>query len=285
MYILCSLLFMYGAYLFYSGSTYSVSAACSNAVAKDKVYNLSGRYDRFIQNIAIRLQPFIKVSEQKQRLYGKLLQAAKDKRKPTIFVASLVAKSGIWIVVGLLLLPRSVAATITCWAYGVYLSYAEVSAIKEGYQRYQTAVEMDLPKLCSVINSRLNSTTNVQAILTSFLPIASPSMQEEIMLTLSDMKTGNQVVALMRMETRLSSPKVSDVVRGLISVLNGDDQTLYFQAKQHQFNNDYLAARRKEIQQRPLKLTMPGMVAFFFFFLMVVYPLVIIITTSMNGIF
>ncbi len=42
------------------------------------------------------------------------------------------------------------------------------------------------------------------------------------------MKSGNYETALTRFETRIQSPMLSDVVRGLISVIRGGDDALVF---------------------------------------------------------
>ena len=46
-------------------------------------------------------------------------------------------------------------------------------------------------------------------------------MKRELDITTADMKSGNYETALTRLETRIGSPMLSDVVRGLISVIRG----------------------------------------------------------------
>ena len=50
----------------------------------------------------------------------------------------------------------------------------------------------------------------------------------ELDQTIADMKTGNYENALIRFETRIGRPMLWDVVRGLVGVLRGDDQRMYF---------------------------------------------------------
>lgn len=278
-------MFLGGLILVFIGSFSGPSSACINAVAKDKVYGILGRWERFLNALAEHIAPVIRLTAQQQKQYTKMLQAQGKRQSPEMFLAQQAALVLILFAVGLLLAFRSPVMPVLFGACGGIFFFNSVQKLKKQYAQYQTEVEMDLPKLCSVINSRLSSTKNVQSILTSFLPIASPAMREEIKLTLNDMKTGSQEIALLRMESRLGSPKVSDVVRGLISVLNGDNQEAYFQSKQGQFNNDYLTVRRKEIAQRPMKLMIPETMAFLFFFIMILYPIGASIMSSMLGAF
>ena len=102
-------------------------------------------------------------------------------------------------------------------------------------------------------------------------------MAAELSLTLEDMKTGSQEIALRRLDGRVNSPRVSDVVRGLISVLNGDDQRAFFQNKQQQFNNDYVTIKKKELKNRNSKLFTPKVLVFLFFFILLLYPILMTI--------
>ena len=71
---------------------------------------------------------------------------------------------------------------------------------------------------------------------------------------IADMKTGNYENALIRFETRIGSPMLSDVIRGLVGVLRGDDQRMYFKMicfdmRQIEQNN-----LKKEAAKRPKKI-------------------------------
>ena len=54
-------------------------------------------------------------------------------------------------------------------------------------------------------------------------------MKRELEITIADMASGNEENALTRMESRIGSTMLSDVVRGLISVKRGDNGIMYFQ--------------------------------------------------------
>lgn len=47
------------------------------------------------------------------------------------------------------------------------------------------------------------------------------------------MKSGSQETALTRFEARMGSSQLSDVVRGLIAVMRGDNGVVYFQMLSH----------------------------------------------------
>ena len=58
-------------------------------------------------------------------------------------------------------------------------------------------------------------------ILKSYQRNAGHAMKRELEITIADMASGNEENALTRMESRIGSTMLSDVVRGLISVKRG----------------------------------------------------------------
>ena len=70
----------------------------------------------------------------------------------------------------------------------------------------------------------------------------------------ADMRSSSYEAALTRFEARLNSPMLSDVVRGLIGVLRGDDSTVYFQMLAHDFKQLELQRLKGEAQKIPPKI-------------------------------
>ena len=225
--------------------------------------------------MAAQIEKVLHLSGHRSQELSRLLSVSGVRDSPAGFLAHLLAECCIYLLLGVLLAPISPALLFLCAAFALLKYLLSMDKLKEAYRRHTREIEYDLPKFCSVINSRISSTSSALVILQSYLPVASPAMAAEIARTIGDMKTGNPEQALRRMEQRINSPKVSDVLRGLISVQNGDDQAAYFVSKQQQLNNDYQMARKKDISSRPLKLTLPGLIAFLFFFLILLYPIAV----------
>ena len=72
--------------------------------------------------------------------------------------------------------------------------------------------------------------------------------------TIADMKTGNYENALIRFETRIGSPMLSDVIRGLIGVLRGDDQRMYFKMITFDMRQIEQNNLKKEAAKHPKKI-------------------------------
>ena len=90
-------------------------------------------------------------------------------------------------------------------------------------------MEKEIPRFALSIGQSLENDRDVLKILTSYRRIAGKEFGAELDQTIADMKTGNYEQALLHLEARVDSPLLSDVTRGLIGVLRGDDQRMYFQ--------------------------------------------------------
>ena len=76
------------------------------------------------------------------------------------------------------------------------------------------------------------------------------------------MKSGNEETALTRLESRIGSTMLSDVVRGLISVKRGDNGVVYFELLSHDF-------KLLELQRLKLiAMKQPGKVRKYSFFML-----------------
>mgnify|MGYP000851662806 FL=1 len=83
---------------------------------------------------------------------------------------------------------------------------------------------------------------------------AGEIFKREIEITLADMRTGNYENALTRWEARIQSSMLSDVVKGLIAVIRGDNSTIYFQMLAHDFKQLEIQELKKEAVKRPGKI-------------------------------
>lgn len=115
-------------------------------------------------------------------------------------------------------------------------------------------IEAELPKFASTISNSLHTTKDVIKILRSYRKVCGDELREELDITLADMKTGTDETALRKLEGRIGSPKLSELVRGLLSVLRGEDQTMYFAVKNEELRKEYIERQKREILMRPGKL-------------------------------
>ena len=89
-------------------------------------------------------------------------------------------------------------------------------------------VKTILPRLVANIEKTLVHSRDVLSILDTYKDSAGPELKRELDITVADMRSGNYEVALTRLESRVGSSMMSDITRGLIGVIRGDERSVYW---------------------------------------------------------
>lgn len=115
-------------------------------------------------------------------------------------------------------------------------------------------MEGELPRFVSTIEQELKNSRDVLSIVENYKKNAGKEFANELEILAADMRSSSYEAALTRFEARINSPMLSDVVRGLIGVLRGDDGAMYFQMLSHDFKQMELQHLKKEAQKIPPKI-------------------------------
>jgi hypothetical protein len=106
----------------------------------------------------------------------------------------------------------------------------------------------------ATIEQEPKNSRDVLSIIENFKKNAGTALAAELDIVTADMRSSSYEAALTRFEARLSSTMLSDVVRGLISVLRGDDSAVYFQMLAHDLKQIELQRLKTEAQKIPPKI-------------------------------
>jgi hypothetical protein len=99
------------------------------------------------------------------------------------------------------------------------------------------------------------------------------------------MRSGSYEAALTRFEGRVGSPSLSDIVRGLLGVLQGDDGRMYFQMLGHDLRQRELQQLRAEAAKIPPKIRVFSFLMLSCFLLTYIVVIVMQIMQSMQTLF
>lgn len=236
--------------------------------------------DVYITKIAGLLAPFLRLDKLKRNKLQTALAIAGLEMTPEIYTARAWVTAG---AVGLcavpmtflmpLLSPVLIGLAVALWFSTYYAAFDFV-------RKRRKLIETEIPRFALTIGQNLENDRDVLKILTSYRRVAGRDFSAELDQTIADMKTGNYENALIRFETRIGSPMLSDVVRGLIGVLRGDDQRMYFKMicfdmRQIEQNN-----LKKEAAKRPRQIQRYSMMMLVC--IMIIY-LVVLCTEVMNS--
>lgn len=113
-------------------------------------------------------------------------------------------------------------------------------------------IEKELPDFIAAILVELSAQRDIIRMMTNYLPYAGSELKKELSTTILDMQSGSYERALLRLEYRVCSSHMSSVVRGLIGVTRGNDETTYFQLLAQAIRQSELTRqKRKALELKP----------------------------------
>lgn len=186
-----------------------------------------------VQTLALKISPYIKMNPYKRDRLSNELKSVGVDITPEMFKATSVAKAIfvlLFVIPCLMILPiGSVAVIVMAFA----TLGKDENELKKKIQQRKEEIELELPRFACTIKQELGSSRDVLSILDNYKRYAGDAMKAELEITVSDMRSGNYEAALQRFQSRISSSALSDVVRGLLSTLRGDDNRAYFEMLSH----------------------------------------------------
>ena len=193
--------------------------------------------DVYLTRIASFFAPYLRLDRLKRNKLQAALRIAGLEMTPEVYTARAWAAAGAVVLCALPLmfvLPLSVPILV---GLAVALWFSTYYAAFDFVKKRRKLIEAEIPRFALTIGQNLENDRDVLKILTSYRRVA-----------------GNYENALIHFETRIGSPMLSDVVRGLVGVLRGDDQRMYFKMicfdmRQIEQNN-----LKKEAAKRPKKM-------------------------------
>ncbi len=211
------------------------------------------------------------------------LKTADMNMTPEMYVADNIVKSALIGVFAIPLFFVSKILAILPLLIAVILYINNSKKVTNRIKETRRRIEYELPRLSATIEKSLVHSRDVLTILDTYKEGAGPELKRELEITVADMRSGTYEVALTRLESRVGSAMLSDVVRGLISVIRGDESAVYWgtlNLKFADFQRQTLKAEANKAPKRVRKLSMVLLMCF-----MLIYVVVIgqVLLSSLGG--
>lgn len=256
------------------------------------IKSLGKRKNKQISRLEIWLGDFSNLIASKLRLneYKRLqlkadLESADMTLSPEQYVGNAIVKS---VLVAVLAIPflffaPLISLVMIIIAIAVYVGeYRKVGKIIREKRR---KIEYELPRLVSSIDKTLIHSRDVLSILDSYREHAGEELRRELEITVADMRSGNYEVALTRLESRVGSSMMSDVTRGLISVIRGDKTDVYWGNLVLKFSDYQRTLLKAEANKAPKRVRKLSMALLFCFMLVYVVVIGQVLLSSLGGMF
>lgn len=204
--------------------------------------------------VSVWVSDYIRLDEYKRNRINHVLKAAGMNMSPEVYRAFALVKGGSLLILCIPCLFFVPLLSPVLVFIGIAVYFKESSRAEEALKGKREEIERELPRFVSTIEQELKNSRDVLAILEHFKRNAGEEFREELDILTADMRSSSYEAALTRFEARLNSTMLSDVVRGLVGVLRGDNSTAYFQLLAHDFKQLELQRLKKEAQKVPPKI-------------------------------
>lgn len=227
----------------------------------------------------------IKINEYKRLQLIADLRTAGVNLTPEVHIANALLKAGIC---GLLTIPAFfvlplITPLIVALTIAVY--FKEAKGIQERIKVRRHRIDFELPRLVYTIEKKISHNRDVLTILDEYINTAGHELKLELKITVADMRSGNYEAALTRLESRVGSTMLSDVVRGLISVIRGDETLTYWSSLSIKFSDIQRQYLKLEAQKVPSKVKRLSMLLLFCFIAIYLVVITMQVMTSLGAMF
>ena len=239
----------------------------------------------YITKIAEKLSPILKMDTIKRSKLEAALHIAGMNLTPESYTMKAILMALLTLFAGLFLLLLIPMAGFAVMGLSVLMWFSSYHQVFDIVKKRKKLIEAELPRFAVSIQQSLSTDRDVLKLLISYRRIAGPHLGQELDTTIADMKTGNYENALLRLQNRVGSTMLSDIVRGLIGTLRGDDQQMYFKMLVFDMRQIEQNNLKKEAAKRPKQMQKYSMMMLFCILLIYVVVLSVEVVSSLGGFF
>lgn len=207
-----------------------------------------------VLKLSMRLSKLIRLDQERKDDLSSKLRLTGNDLTPETYSAKIIVNFLLWLLAAAILFLISPILSLAVIGYAIYMLFQDISSLDHAVKAAREKIEADLPRLAATIAQELQSNRDVIAMLTSFLPSTTPEFREELQITLADMRSGSPEKALVRMDRRVGSLMLGEIIRGLQMVLQGDNGVVYFQMLEHDFRTTEIQNLSLIAEKRPGKI-------------------------------
>ena len=241
--------------------------------------------DALLMGWAVKLAKYIPMDEYKKSRMKNTLNAAGMNLTPEEFIASAILKSGI---IALLIIPCLMILPLMApilMFLSIIIYFKEIRKADEILKIKKEKIEVELPRFVATITQELKASRDVLSIIENYKKNAGEEFADELDILTADMRSSSYEAALTRFEARINSPMLSDITRGLIGVLRGDDGSMYFQMLSHDMKQLELQRLKAQAMKIPPKIRVFSFIMLMCFLMTYMAIIVYEIIRSLSGMF
>ena len=236
--------------------------------------------DVYIVKVADVFAKYISMDALKRSQLQNALDIAHVEMTPELYVATAIARALLIILLTIPMWFISPLFFLFSVALGCLIGFMRYQEVLDFVKKRRRMIEREIPRFTSAVAQNLEIDRDILRMFIAYRRVADKEFGAELDQTIADMKTGNYENALLKMEKRINSPLMSDVIRGLIGVLRGDDQRVYFKMLTFDMRQLEQNNLKKEAMKRPQAMQKYCM--FMMFCILLIYGVVLVTEVIAN---
>lgn len=242
-------------------------------------------FDVYLTKVAEKLSPILRLDPIKKSKLSLALSIAEIPLTPEAYTMKAILTALLTALAGLFLLLFMPMIGFLVMGLSVMMWFSTYHQAYDIVKKRKKLIEAELPRFAVSIQQGLSTDRDVLKLLVSYRRIAGPHLGKELDTTIADMKTGNYENALLHLQNRVGSTMLSDIVRGLIGTLRGDDQQMYFKMLVFDMRQIEQNNLKKEAAKRPKQMQKYSMMMLFCILLIYVVVLSVEVVGSLGAFF
>ena len=191
----------------------------------------------------------------------------------------------IFLLLGLLclLIGWSVAGLIII-GFGILLSVLitllEYNSVDKLIVKRKKEIERELPRFISVVENTIQNNRDIIKLIEDYASEGNTPLVAELKLLLVDLNSGDYDFAFNRFTSRTNSIYITEIARGLVSTMRGDDTSTYFKMLSNRLWEDEKARLKAEQLKKPKRVKF---LQFVMYACMMLLYIVVLGTVLING--
>lgn len=241
--------------------------------------------DALLHTAAVKLSAYLPMDEYKKSRMKHVLSAAGLFETPELFLAKAIVKSAFIALAAIpcfMVIPLLVPVLLFL---AVLTYFKEIRKADDALSAKRNLMEAELPRFVATITQGLKASRDVLSMLENFKKNAGEDFAGELDILTADMRSSSYEAALTRFEARFNSPMLSDITRGLIGVLRGDDSGVYFQMLSHDMKQLELQRLKAQAMKIPPKIRVFSFLMLMCFLMTYMAIIIYEIIHSLGGMF
>lgn len=242
-------------------------------------------YISIIYPLSKLLAVFIKIDDYKRVKLKRNLSRANIPLTPEEYYAKAIVTSVLVILSALIFIPLGIPVlTLTVFALGVILFFKEIQSVDDKLKHINNQILKELPRFIRTYNHSCGSKVSVVDVIEKYRDVAGKYFRYDLDVLITDLKTGNEELALQKFDDRVNIPQLSTFVSGVIGTSKGIDQKTFFYLMEKDMKVLAKENLKKEISKRPAKIRKATIAVGVMLFIVYLYPIALDLKTGL-GIF